>query len=50
MAYADNLVFCLDSLSDLNSVIEKLEELSPDIIINKSKSAIMVTGLHGLEG
>jgi hypothetical protein len=42
-AYADDLVFCLDTLQDLYDVIGKLEGLAPNLMINKTKSAIMPT-------
>jgi hypothetical protein len=42
-AYADDIVFCLDSLADLHDAIDKLEGLVPDLVLNKSKSAIIPT-------
>jgi hypothetical protein len=42
-AYADDLLLCLDTIEDLKLVIETLEKLSPYLVVNKTKSAIIST-------
>jgi hypothetical protein len=48
MAFIDDLVFVAQSLTELCSIINKLEKLVPFLSMNPKKSAIMVVGSNML--